>query len=158
MKMIKNEFSYNMQLLKEFYWLSMRHVFIFLILASIFVFVLGLVFTNGTFLVLGIILLLFSLLYLGFMPIVLAKTNYQRLLERSSGKEVMNRVCVADGKIIIENVDTHNKVEYSLSSVRKIKEGKHIICLITKARVAIMFSKDGFLEGTQEDLYSLLKK
>ena len=124
MKMIKNEFSYNMQLLKEFYWLSMRHVFIFLILASIFVFVLGLVFTNGTFLVLGIILLLFSLLYLVFMPIALAKTNYQRLLERSSGKEVMNRVCVADGKIIIENVDTHNKVEYSLSSVRKIKEGK----------------------------------
>ena len=82
MKMIKNEFSYNMQLLKEFYWLSMRHVFIFLILASIFVFVLGLVFTNGTFLVLGIILLLFSLLYLVFMPIALAKTNYQRLLER----------------------------------------------------------------------------
>ena len=104
------------------------------------------------------ILLLFSLLYLVFMPIALAKTNYQRLLERSSGKEVMNRVCVADGKIIIENVDTHNKVEYSLSSVRKIKEGKRIICLITKARVAIMFSKDGFLEGTQEDLYSLLKK
>lgn len=158
MKMIKNEFSYNMQLLKEFYWLSMRYVFLFFILASIFVFALGLALLDETFLVVGIILLLFSLLYLIFMPRSLAKINYQRLLERSSGKEFINRVCVVDGKIVIENVDTHNKVEYSLSSVRKIKEGKHIICLITKARVAIMLSKDGFIEGSKEDLYSLFKK
>lgn len=157
MKKVVNEYQYNMDLLKEFYWLYYKPLVILLFVLTILVLLLSFLFYDFNFAFLCISIMVCSLVLMVLMPSRLAKLQYQRLMEQSNGKDVVNRVSISEDKIIIENTSTGNKVEYLVSNIKKVKEGKNIFCLYTKARAGILLFKGGFISGTKDDFYLLLR-
>lgn len=157
MKKVVNEYHYNIVLLKEFFWLYYKSIIILLSILTILTILLSILFFDFAFSCLCISIMVCCLIILLLMPSKLAKLQYRRLMEQSNGKEVVNRVSISDSKIIVENISTGNKIEYLVSNIKKVKEGKNIFCLYSKAKAGVLLSKDGFVFGTKEDLYSLLK-
>lgn len=157
MKKIVNEYQYNMDLLKEFYWLYYKPIVILLFVLTFVILLLSILFYDFNFAFLCISIMVCCLILSLLMPKRLAKLQYQRLMEQSNGKDVVNRVSISEDKIIVENTSTGNKVEYLVSNIKKVKEGKNIFCLYTKARACILLFKDGFISGTKDDFYSLLQ-
>ena len=157
MKKVVNEYQYNKELLKEFFWLYYKPVVILLFVLTILIILLSILFYDFNFAFLCISIMVCCLILSLLMPGRLAKIQYQRLMEQSNGKDVVNRVSISEDKIIVENTSTGNKVEYLVSNIKKVKEGKNIFCLYTKARVGIILFKDGFISGTKDDFYLLLR-
>ncbi len=157
MKKVVNEYQYNKELLKEFYWLYYKPVVIFLFVLTILIILLSILFYDFNFAFLCITIMVCCLILSLLMPSRLAKIQYRRLMEQSNGKDVVNRVSISEDKIIVENTSTGNKVEYFVSNIKKLKEGKNIFCLYTKAKVGILLYKDGFISGTEKELFSLLE-
>ena len=157
MKKVVNEYQYNIELLKEFYWLYYKPVVIFLFVLTILIILLSILFYDFNFAFLCISIMVCCLILSLLMPSRLAKIQYQRLMEQSNGKDVVNRVSISEDKIIVENTSTGNKVEYFVSNIKKVKEGKNIFCLYTKAKVGILLYKEGFISGTKKELFSLLE-
>lgn len=157
MKKIVNEYQYNIELLKEFFWLYYKPIVILLFVLTIVIILLSILFYDFNFAFLCISIMVCCLIISLLMPSRLAKLQYQRLMEQSNGKDVVNRVSISEDKIIVENTSTGNKVEYLVSNIKKVKEGKNIFCLYTKARVGIILFKDGFISGTKDDFYLLLR-
>ena len=158
MKKVVNEYQYNIELLKEFYWLYYKPIVIFLFVLTILIILLSILFYDFNFAFLCISIMGCCLILSLLMPSRLAKIQYRRLMEQSNGKDVVNRVSISEDKIIVENTSTSNKVEYFVSNIKKVKEGKNIFCLYTKARVGIILFKDGFVSGTKNDFYSFLQR
>lgn len=158
MKKVVNEYQYNMDLLKEFYWLYYKPIVILLFVLTIVILLLSILFYDFNFAFLCISIMVCCLIISLLMPSRLAKIQYRRLMEQSNGKEVVNRVSISEDKIIVENTFTGNKIEYLVSNIKKVKEGKNIFCLYTKARVGIILFKDGFVSGTKNDFYSFLQR
>lgn len=157
MKKVVNEYQYNIELLKEFYWLYYKPIVIFLFVLTILIILLSILFYDFNFAFLCISIMVCCLILSLLMPSRLAKIQYRRLMEQSSGKDVVNRVSISEDKIIVENTSTSNKVEYFVSNIKKVKEGKNIFCLYTKAKVGILLYKEGFISGTKKELFSLLE-
>ena len=158
MKKVVNEYQYNMDLLKEFYWLYYKPIVILLFVLTIVILLLSILFYDFNFAFLCISIMVCCLIISLLMPSRLAKIQYRRLMEQSNGKEVVNRVSISEDKIIVENTFTGNKIEYLVSNIKKVKEGKNIFCLYTKARVGIILFKGGFVSGTKNDFYSFLQR
>lgn len=158
MKKVVNEYQYNIELLKEFFWLYYKPIVIFLFILTILIILLSILFYDFNFAFLCISIMVCCLILSLLMPSRLAKIQYRRLMEQSNGKEVVNRVSISEDKIIVENTFTGNKIEYLVSNIKKVKEGKNIFCLYTKARVGIILFKDGFVSGTKNDFYSFLQR
>ena len=158
MKKVVNEYQYNIELLKEFYWLYYKPIVIFLFVLTILIILLSILFYDFNFAFLCISIMVCCLILSLLMPSRLAKIQYRRLMEQSNGKGVVNRVSISEDKIIVENTFTGNKMEYFVSNIKKVKEGKNIFCLYTKARVGIILFKDGFVSGTKNDFYSFLQR
>ena len=158
MKKVVNEYQYNIELLKEFYWLYYKPIVIFLFVLTILIILLSILFYDFNFAFLCISIMVCCLILSLLMPSRLAKIQYRRLMEQSNGKGVVNRVSISEDKIIVENTFTGNKIEYLVSNIKKVKEGKNIFCLYTKARVGIILFKDGFVSGTKNDFYSFLQR
>ena len=158
MKKVVNEYQYNMDLLKEFYWLYYKPIVILLFVLTIVILLLSILFYDFNFAFLCISIMVCCLIISLLMPSRLAKIQYRRLMEQSNGKKVVNRVSISEDKIIVENTFTGNKIEYLVSNIKKVKEGKNIFCLYTKARVGIILFKDGFVSGTKNDFYSFLQR
>ena len=157
MKKVVNEYQYNIELLKEFYWLYYKPIVIFLFVLTILIILLSILFYDFNFAFLCISIMVCCLILSLLMPSRLAKIQYRRLMEQSNGKDVVNRVSISEDKIIVENTSTGNKVEYFVSNIKKVKEGKNIFCLYTKAKVGILLYKEGFISGTKKELFSLLE-
>lgn len=157
MKKVVNEYQYNKELLKEFFWLYYKPVVILLFVLTILIILLSILFYDFNFAFLCISIMVCCLILSLLMPSRLAKIQYQRLMEQSNGKDVVNRVSISEDKIIVENTSTSNKVEYFVSNIKKVKEGKNIFCLYTKAKVGILLYKEGFISGTKKELFSLLE-
>lgn len=157
MKKVVNEYQYNIELLKEFFWLYYKPIVILLFVLTIVIILLSILFYDFNFAFLCISIMVCCLIISLLMPSRLAKIQYRRLMEQSNGKEVVNRVSISEDKIIVENTFTGNKIEYLVSNIKKVKEGKNIFCLYTKARVGIILFKDGFVSGTKNDFYLLLR-
>lgn len=158
MKKVVNEYQYNIELLKEFFWLYYKPIVIFLFILTILIILLSILFYDFNFSFLCISIMVCCLIISLLMPSRLAKIQYRRLMEQSNGKKVVNRVSISEDKIIVENTFTGNKIEYLVSNIKKVKEGKNIFCLYTKARVGIILFKDGFVSGTKNDFYSFLQR
>lgn len=158
MKKVVNEYQYNIELLKEFFWLYYKPIVILLFVLTIVIILLSILFYDFNFAFLCISIMVCCLIISLLMPSRLAKIQYRRLMEQSNGKEVVNRVSISEDKIIVENTFTGNKIEYLVSNIKKVKEGKNIFCLYTKARVGIILFKDGFVSGTKNDFYSFLQR
>lgn len=157
MKKVVNEYQYNKELLKEFFWLYYKPVVILLFVLTILIILLSILFYDFNFAFLCISIMVCCLILSLLMPSRLAKIQYRRLMEQSNGKDVVNRVSISEDKIIVENTSTSNKVEYFVSNIKKVKEGKNIFCLYTKAKVGILLYKEGFISGTKKELFSLLE-
>ncbi len=157
MKKVVNEYQYNIELLKEFYWLYYKPIVIFLFVLTILIILLSILFYDFNFAFLCISIMVCCLILSLLMPSRLAKIQYRRLMEQSNGKDVVNRVSISEDKIIVENTSTSNKVEYFVSNIKKVKEGKNIFCLYTKVKVGILLYKEGFISGTKKELFSLLE-
>ena len=155
MKKVVNEYQYNIELLKEFYWLYYKPIVIFLFVLTILIILLSILFYDFNFAFLCISIMVCCLILSLLMPSRLAKIQYRRLMEQS--KDVVNRVSISEDKIIVENTSTSNKVEYFVSNIKKVKEGKNIFCLYTKVKVGILLYKEGFISGTKKELFSLLE-
>ena len=158
MKKVVNEYQYNIELLKEFFWLYYKPIVILLFVLTIVIILLSILFYDFNFAFLCISIMVCCLIISLLMPSRLAKIQYRRLMEQSNGKDVVNRVSISEDKIIVENTSTGNKIEYLVSNIKKVKEGKNIFCLYTKARVGIILFKDGFVSGTKNDFYSFLQR
>lgn len=159
MKKIVNEYVYDLDLLKQFYKCNLQ--------TRLFLLLLILVLISGfnsfmdrdyTFFFFSIGVFILGCVYYFLLPNFLAKTTHRRLLEQANGKEVKLRVTINDKDIIIENLSNKNKNTYPLDSVRKIMNRKNILCLRTKEKVGILLSKEGFKQGSEEELYSIFMK
>lgn len=158
MRKIVNEYVYDFKMIKKFYEVNLQTnlflVLLFLVLLSTISSFAEKDISFGFF---SLIVLLLGCIYYFMLPLFLAKLSYSKLLEQNKKKNIKLRVIVNEKEIVLENVTSKTTNKYALESIKKIRERKDIICLITKEKVGILLSKDGFKSGNKEDLYSIIR-
>ena len=157
MKKIVNEYVYDLKMLKKFYKVNLQTNFFLVLL------ILVLLSTVSSFLDKDISFGLFSLIvfllgcvYYFFFPNILASTAYRGFLMKNNNQEMKLKIKVNEKEIVVENNISKQKEKYSIEDIKKIKVKEDIICLLTKEKVGILLSKEGFITGNEDVLFSIL--
>ena len=155
MKKIVNEYVYDLKMLKKFYKVNLQTNFFLVLL------ILVLLSTVSSFLdkdisfgIFSLIVFLLGCVYYFFFPNILASTAYRGFLMKN--QEMKLKIKVNEKEIVVENNISKQKEKYSIEDIKKIKVKEDIICLLTKEKVGILLSKEGFITGNEDVLFSIL--
>ena len=85
------------------------------------------------------------------------KLMIQRDSEQCKGKKPIVRTTVYESELRLENISSGGVSEFEFCSIKKGISTKNLIALITKAKLVMIFSKNGFTKGTAEEFISFLK-
>ena len=66
------------------------------------------------------------------------------------------KVTVNEKEIFVKNNLSKQKDKYLLEDIKKVRKKKDIICMLTKEKVGILLSKEGFITGNEDVLFSVL--
>ena len=157
MKKIVNEYVYDLKMLKKFYKVNLQTNFFLVLL------ILVLLSTVSSFLdkdisfgIFSLIVFLLGCVYYFFFPNILASTAYRGFLMKNNNQEMKLKIKVNEKEIVVENNISKQKEKYSIEDIKKIKVKEDIICLLTKEKVGILLSKEGFITGNEDVLFSIL--
>lgn len=157
MKKIVNEYVYDLKMLKKFYKVNLQTNFFLVLL------ILVLLSTVSSFLdkdisfgIFSLIVFLLGCVYYFFFPNILASTAYPGFLMKNNNQEMKLKITVNEKEIVVENNISKQKEKYSIEDIKKIKVKEDIICLLTKEKVGILLSKEGFITGNEDVLFSIL--
>lgn len=157
MKKIVNEYVYDLKMLKKFYKVNLQTNFFLVLL------ILVLLSTVSSFLdkdisfgIFSLIVFLLGCVYYFFFPNILASTAYRGFLMKNNNQEMKLKITVNEKEIVVENNISKQKEKYSIEDIKKIKVKEDIICLLTKEKVGILLSKEGFITGNEDVLFSIL--
>ena len=157
MKKVVNEYIYDLKMLKTFYKVNLQTNFFLVLL------ILVLLSTISSFLdkdisfgVFSLVVFLLGCIYYFFFPNILATISYRRLLTKNNNREMHMKVTVNEKEIVVENNISKQKEKYSIEDIKKIKVKEDIICLLTKEKVGILLSKEVFITGNEDVLFSIL--
>lgn len=157
MKKIVNEYVYDLKMLKKFYKVNLQTNFFLVLL------ILVLLSTVSSFLdkdisfgIFSLIVFLLGCVYYFFFPNILASTAYRGFLMKNNNQEMKLKITVNEKEIVVENNISKQKEKYSIEDIKKIKVKEDIICLLTKEKVGILLSKEGFITGNEDVLFSVL--
>lgn len=157
MKKIVNEYVYDLKMLKKFYKVNLQTNFFLVLL------ILVLLSTVSSFLdkdisfgIFSLIVFLLGCVYYFFFPNILASTAYRGFLMKNNNQEMKLKITVNEKEIVVENNISKQKEKYSIEDIKKIKVKEYIICLLTKEKVGILLSKEGFITGNEDVLFSIL--
>ena len=157
MKKIVNEYVYDLKMLKKFYKVNLQTNFFLVLL------ILVLLSTVSSFLdkdisfgIFSLIVFLLGCVYYFFFPNILASTAYRGFLMKNNNQEIKLKITVNEKEIVVENNISKQKEKYSIEDIKKIKVKEDIICLLTKEKVGILLSKEGFITGNEDVLFSIL--
>ena len=157
MKKIVNEYVYDLKMLKKFYKVNLQTNFFLVLL------ILVLLSTVSSFLdkdisfgIFSLIVFLLGCVYYFFFPNILASTAYRGFLMKNNNQEMKLKIKVNEKEIVVENNISKQKEKYSIEDIKKTKVKEDIICLLTKEKVGILLSKEGFITGNEDVLFSIL--
>lgn len=157
MKKIVNEYVYDLKMLKKFYKVNLQTNFFLVLL------ILVLLSTVSSFLdkdisfgIFSLIVFLLGCVYYFFFPNILASTAYRGFLMKNNNQEMKLKITVNEKEIVVENNISKQKEKYSIEDIKKIKVKEDIICLLTKEKVGILLSKEVFITGNEDVLFSIL--
>lgn len=157
MKKIVNEYVYDLKMLKKFYKVNLQTNFFLVLL------ILVLLSTVSSFLdkdisfgIFSLIAFLLGCVYYFFFPNILASTAYRGFLMKINNQEMKLKITVNEKEIVVENNISKQKEKYSIEDIKKIKVKEDIICLLIKEKVGILLSKEGFITGNEDVLFSIL--
>ena len=157
MKKIVNEYVYDLKMLKKFYKVNLQTNFFLVLL------ILVLLSTVSSFLdkdisfgIFSLIVFLLGCVYYFFFPNILASTAYRGFLMKNNNQEMKLKITVNEKEIVVENNISKQKEKYSIEDIKKIKVKEDIICLLIKEKVGILLSKEGFITGNEDVLFSIL--
>lgn len=157
MKKIVNEYVYDLKMLKKFYKVNLQTNFFLVLL------ILVLLSTVSSFLdkdisfgIFSLIVFLLGCVYYFFFPNILASTAYRGFLMKINNQEMKLKITVNEKEIVVENNISKQKEKYSIEDIKKIKVKEDIICLLIKEKVGILLSKEGFITGNEDVLFSIL--
>ena len=157
MKKVVNEYIYDLKMLKKFYKVNLQTNFFLVLL------ILVLLSTVSSFLdkdisfgIFSLIVFLLGCVYYFFFPNILASTAYRGFLMKINNQEMKLKITVNEKEIVVENNISKQKEKYSIEDIKKIKVKEDIICLLIKEKVGILLSKEGFITGNEDVLFSIL--
>lgn len=157
MKKIENEYTYDFKMIKKFYEVNMQtKLFLVLLVLVLLSTISSFTEKDFSFGLFSLIILILGCIYYFILPLFLAKLSYSKLLEQNKEKNIRLRVTITEKEIILENITSKITEKYKLENLKKVRERKDVICLITKEKVGILLSKDGFKSGSKEELYSII--
>ena len=157
MKKIVNEYVYDLKMLKKFYKVNLQtNFFLVLLMLVLLSTISSFLDKDISFGIFSLVVFLLGCIYYFFFPNILATISYRRLLTKNNNQEMHIKVTVNEKEIIVENNLSKQKDKYLLEDIKKVRKKKDIICMLTKEKVGILLSKEGFITGNEDVLFSVL--
>lgn len=157
MKKVVNEYIYDLKMLKKFYKVNLQtNFFLVLLMLVLLSTISSFLDKDISFGIFSLVVFLLGCIYYFFFPNILATISYRRLLTKNNNQEMHIKVTVNEKEIFVKNNISKQKEKYSIEDIKKIKVKEDIICLLTKEKVGILLSKEGFITGNEDVLFSVL--
>ena len=157
MKKIVNEYVYDLKMLKKFYKVNLQtNFFLVLLMLVLLSTISSFLDKDISFGIFSLVVFLLGCIYYFFFPNILATISYRRLLTKNNNQEMYIKITVNEKEIVVENNISKQKEKYSIEDIKKIKVKEDIICLLTKEKVGILLSKEVFITGNEDVLFSIL--
>lgn len=157
MKKVVNEYVYDLKMLKKFYKVNLQtNFFLVLLMLVLLSTISSFLDKDISFGIFSLVVFLLGCIYYFFFPNILATISYRRLLTKNNNQEMYIKITVNEKEIVVENNISKQKEKYSIEDIKKIKVKEDIICLLIKEKVGILLSKEGFITGNEDVLFSIL--
>lgn len=157
MKKVVNEYIYDLKMLKKFYKVNLQtNFFLVLLMLVLLSTISSFLDKDISFGIFSLVVFLLGCIYYFFFPNILASTAYRGFLMKINNQEMKLKITVNEKEIVVENNISKQKEKYSIEDIKKIKVKEDIICLLIKEKVGILLSKEGFITGNEDVLFSIL--
>ena len=157
MKKVVNEYIYDLKMLKKFYKVNLQtNFFLVLLMLVLLSTISSFLDKDISFGIFSLVVFLLGCIYYFFFPNILATISYRRLLTKNNNQEMHIKVTVNEKEIFVKNNLSKQKDKYLLEDIKKVRKKKDIICMLTKEKVGILLSKEGFITGNEDVLFSVL--
>ena len=157
MKKVVNEYIYDLKMLKKFYKVNLQtNFFLVLLMLVLLSTISSFLDKDISFGIFSLVVFLLGCIYYFFFPNILATISYRRLLTKNNNQEMHIKVTVNEKEIFVKNNLSKQKDKYLLEDIKKVRKKKDIICMLTKEKVGILLSKEGFITGNEDVLFSIL--
>ncbi|MBQ4341543.1 MAG: YcxB family protein [Clostridia bacterium] len=95
-----------------------------------------------------------------FIVVVLADVNrtWKQMCEQANSKTIEDETTFTDEKAVNSSHGMESRIELDYADIKRVVKTKHLIVLVTRAKLGHMLRRDSFTVGTEPEFLEFIKE